>query len=67
MNWKEVILETAKKHDLFQNEIAKLIGIAPSTLSSLINGINKDPSYSTGMALLKLRDSESVQQFKGEK
>jgi len=56
MNWKTVIADIQRHGQMTQPQIAKAVGCSQTTVSELSigKGINRQPNYPLGVALLAL-------------
>ena len=54
MDWKNVIAEIQRHGQLTQTQIAAEVGCGQATISDLVNGSTKQPSYSLGADMLAL-------------
>ena len=54
VNWPAVVSEL-RGQGLMLCAIARRVGVAPSTLGDLANGLTREPCYSVGVRLLELR------------
>lgn len=59
IDWPKVVSEI-RGGGLMVKAIAQRVGVAPTTLSNLTNGLTKEPCYSVGVKLLALRDKVRV-------
>jgi predicted transcriptional regulator len=56
MNWPAIV-ETLRKRGWTQVLLAQKLGVVQSAISDLSTGGTKDPTHSTGSALVALHDS----------
>jgi len=66
MNWKNLIAEIQDYGHLTQAEIGEKCGTAQSTISSLVNRADCEPSFSLGRSLVELHKKVSKKQPKAQ-
>ena len=54
MDWKNIIAEIERHGQMTQSQIATAVDCGQATISDLVNGSTKQPSYSLGAALLQM-------------